>query len=312
MPAKNSQSLPCSLLAGEQPRNPLQAPKATLWTAVLAIAALFAGTWLYIAFKAPEPTYSIAKTIRYSFLVTNNAAEYIDSASLKVFAPVKQNSYQRINQISANQQFETEIDQSGNQSLLFKLKGLAPHASRVISITADISLSSKPQQYGDESDSYLAPEPNIEVNAPEIRELADKLTQDKEGIQQIASWLYKNVSDIGYIAEDRGARYAITEKRGDCTEFASAFVALARASGVPSKMVGGFTLEHSGKLQADNYHNWAEFGQGDAWSIADPQNNIVDSGYGSYIAFYNFDEHSRLENSQRFLSYDQRLKVQML
>ncbi|MCH9691035.1 MAG: transglutaminase-like domain-containing protein [Gammaproteobacteria bacterium] len=273
---------------------------------------LIISVWAYTAFQAKPPSYNIVKTVRYSFLVSNNTADYIESASLKIFAPVEQNSYQQTLNITANQPFKTDSDHSGNQRLLFNLISLAPHSSQVVSITAELRFASEPQEYAVNNEVYLASEPNIEVDAVEIQKLASKLTQAEDGIQQMVLWLYKNITDIGYIAEDRGARYAITEKKGDCTEFASAFVALARASEVPSRMIGGFRLQHSGKLQAENYHNWAEFRQGKAWSIADPQNNIVDSGYGSYIAFYNFDKHSRVENSQRFLSYDQRLSVQML
>ncbi|MFC6980503.1 transglutaminase-like domain-containing protein [Microbulbifer taiwanensis] len=310
MPANQPQksvAMPPLPLAGRgSRRNPTL---KNLALSVIAASLVLAITWLYLGLSKGKPEYTIAKTIRYSFLVTNNTAEYIESASLKVFAPVKQNAYQLTEQIAANQTFQTQTDQSGNQSLLFQLKGLAPHASQIISITAEVKLATGAQPFGDESEILLLSEPNIEVDAPEIGDLAAKLNGE---IPQIAAWLYKNVTNIGYIAEDRGAHYAIAARQGDCTEFASAFVALARASNVPSRMIGGFTMEQSGRLQAENYHNWAEYESGDTWGIADPQNNIVDSGYGSYIAFYNFDKHSRLENSQRFLSYDQRLSVQMM
>ncbi|MCX2784376.1 transglutaminase-like domain-containing protein [Microbulbifer thermotolerans] len=273
------------------------------------VAVLAVSGWVYIHWHKREAVYEIEKTIRYSFLVKNKTAEYLEGASLKVFAPVRQNSYQLMEEITANKPFEIQLDQSGNQSLIFKLKGVPPYGSEVISITAEMKLSRAPQPFSLNEKSLLIAEPNIEVDALEIRDLAEKLDGN---VRKIAAWIFNNVKDVGYIAEDRGARYALTRLRGDCTEFASAFVALARASGVPSRMVGGFILENSSKLQAESYHNWAEYKFGDAWKILDAQSNIVDSGYGQYISFYNFDGFSRLENSQRFLSYDQRLFVQML
>nr|WP_305121429.1 transglutaminase-like domain-containing protein [Microbulbifer elongatus] len=142
--------------------------------------------------------------------------------------------------------------------------------------------------------------------------VAQNIKSKGEGVAAISNWLGKNIVDVGYVAEDRGALYAITNRKGDCTEFSTAFVALARASQIPSRVVGGFVLEQSGRLQAENYHNWSEFKRDGKWNIADPQNNIVDSGYGLYVAFYNFNKHSRMSNSHRFLSYDSRLSVQML
>ncbi|WP_193165208.1 transglutaminase-like domain-containing protein [Microbulbifer hainanensis] len=287
----------------------IQSSKITLWCVGLLVSGLLVCFWFNTVGKVPQSSYELAKTVRYSFLVSNGTGEFIENAHVSVFAPVKKNSYQLIERITANQSFDTKIDQSGNQSLLFQIKGLAPHASQIISITAKLRLASRPQFFGVKAEVFLQPEANIEVDSPEIMALAGKLSGD---VKKIASWIYRNITDTGYMAEDRGARYAITRKKGDCTEFASAFVGLARASNVPARMIGGFTADDSGRLRAENYHNWAEYKRGEAWSIADPQNNIIDSGYGSYIAFYNFDKYSRLENSQRFLSYDHRLSVQML
>ena len=274
---------------------------------VIAIVSLLIVSWGHKA------SYEIEKTIRYGFLVENTTAEYIESASFQVFAPVKQNSYQLTVDISANLPFELETDDFGNQSLIFKLENIAPLSSTVISITALLKVATSSQPMASSSiEDYLLPEQNVEADSPEIKLLAQDIRSTGGGAAAISDWLEKNMVDIGYVEEDRGALYAITNKKGDCTEFSTAFVALARASEIPSRAVGGFVLEQSGRLQAENYHNWSEFEHDDAWQIADPQNNIVDSGYGSYIAFYNFNKHSRMKNSHRFLSYDPRLNVQML
>lgn len=277
--------------------------------AVFIIFTVVAGLCLYIILYQKDPIYPIEKTIRYSFLVTNKTSEHIEEAAFRVFAPVKKNSYQLVEKITANKPFEKLVDKSGNQSLIFRLKNFPPHGEEVISITVQVKFALVPQPFSIEDEFFLLEEPYIEVQDPEVSDLAKKLGGN---VEQISDWIHKNITDIGYIAEDRGARYAITKKRGDCTEFASAFVALARASGIPSRMIGGFKLGYSGKLQAESYHNWAEYKQDNSWSIVDAQNHIVDSGYGEYIAFYNFDAGSRLENSHRFLAFDSRLRVQMM
>ncbi|MFA0810693.1 transglutaminase-like domain-containing protein [Microbulbifer epialgicus] len=274
----------------------------------LLAALVVVAIWNFKRAKPAEPVYDIAKTIRYSFQVTNQSNRFIENPSFSVFAPVKQNAFQKTANINANLPFKLKLDQSGNQTLEFELPGLAPYASHVVSITAEVSLASTPQSYNLNSTLFLDEEPGIETKTPEVIALADALGGQP---MEISGWLYRNIKDIGYVAEDRGAQYAVTEKKGDCTEFASAFVALARASDVPARMIGGFMTNNSGRLLAENYHNWAEFKQDDSWAIADPQNNVLDTSYGAYIAFYNFDKYSRLENSQRFLTYDNRLNVQM-
>ncbi|MFV8781663.1 transglutaminase-like domain-containing protein [Microbulbifer sp. SA54] len=267
--------------------------------------------WLYWSKSSDALHYDINKTIRYSFLVTNNTASLIESAQFNVFAPVAQNSYQKTLSISASHEYEVTKDDIGNQTLKFEILDVAPFSSQVVNITVHLAMAGAAQRYSAMGD-FLGAEPNIEVGSSEVLELAKKIRQSKNMPEEASSWLYKNIVDIGYISEDRGARYALLEKKGDCTEFSSAFVALSRAVDIPARMVGGFVVEDSGKLSSESYHNWAEYNHSGSWKIADPQNNIVDSDYGSYIAFYNFSKHSRLKNSHRFLSFDSRLSVQML
>ncbi|QKX18574.1 transglutaminase family protein [Microbulbifer sp. YPW1] len=284
------------------------------WSLGLCLLALIAvASFIWVSSVGVKPSYEVSKNIRYGFLVENSTAEYIEEASFRVFAPVKKNSYQQTVDITASLPFDIELDRFGNQTLVFKLSKLAPRASQIVKVTVSLQLASEPQRVLLDAEApYLVAEENIEVDSPEINKLAEKLSSQGVKIQNIATWINQNISDVGYVAEDRGAHYAITTKQGDCTEFSSAFVALARASSIPSRMIGGFILEQSGRVQAENYHNWGEFRLDDAWHLADPQNNKIDSGYGSYIAFYNFNKHSRMSNSHRFLSYDPRLSVQML
>ncbi|WP_157953886.1 transglutaminase-like domain-containing protein [Microbulbifer sp. A4B17] len=281
--------------------------KFSLLACLLGIM-VFACIWAYKQVKPTDTIYRTTQTIRYSFEVSNRSNRYIASPAFSTFAPVAQNSYQKTVSVDANFPFKLKIDQSGNQVLLFELPGLAPFSSQVINITAVVKLADNPQAFALEDSRYLGSEPGVETTASEIASLATKLDGDPE---KISRWLYRNIKNIGYVAEDRGASYAITARQGDCTEFASAFVALSRSSNIPARMIGGFTINSSGRLFAENYHNWAEYKAKDQWEISDPQNNILGDGYGSYIAFYNFDKYSRLENSHRFLTYDKRLIVQM-
>ncbi|MBY6189646.1 transglutaminase-like domain-containing protein [Microbulbifer agarilyticus] len=271
------------------------------------------GLWLNFGTFGVAPRYDLSKTVRYGFLVENNTSSNIEGASFRVFAPVKKNSYQENTELTANYPFKIELDELGNQVLVFDVGDIAPLSRKVINITATLKLAGYAQVFKEsDNDKYLISERNIQVDSPVIRMISREINPKSGEEARIANWISENITDVGYVAEDRGAHYALVNRKGDCTEFSSAFVALARASDIPSRMIGGFVIDRSGRLQANNYHNWSEFMRDNAWHIADPQNNIFDSGYGSYIAFYNFNERSRMNNSHRFLTYDSRLSVQML
>jgi len=62
--------------------------------------------------------------------------------------------------------------------------------------------------------------------------------------------------------------YACTAKKGNCTDFHSLFIAMARSQGIPARFEIGFPLP-ADKTSAEiaGYHCWAEF--------FDPQNGWV-------------------------------------
>ncbi|MBI3194808.1 MAG: transglutaminase domain-containing protein, partial [Ignavibacteriae bacterium] len=67
------------------------------------------------------------------------------------------------------------------------------------------------------------------------------------------------------------AIYACDVKRGNCTDFHSLFIGLARASGVPARFVIGFPLPVD-KVHGEigGYHCWAEFfAEGIGWIPVD-------------------------------------------
>jgi transglutaminase-like putative cysteine protease len=54
--------------------------------------------------------------------------------------------------------------------------------------------------------------------------------------------------------------YACNAKRGNCTDFHSLFISMARSQGIPSRFEIGFPIpanEHSGEIAG--YHCWADF-----------------------------------------------------
>jgi transglutaminase-like putative cysteine protease len=55
------------------------------------------------------------------------------------------------------------------------------------------------------------------------------------------------------------ALYACDARRGNCTDFHSLFIGMARASGIPARFVMGFSIPTGKEGEIPGYHCWAEF-----------------------------------------------------
>jgi transglutaminase-like putative cysteine protease len=93
------------------------------------------------------------------------------------------------------------------------------------------------------------------------------------------------------------AVYACDARTGNCTDFHSYFIALARASGIPARFAIGFTIPSDtdeGKITG--YHCWAEFFADGKWVPVD----ISEAWKNRALVDYYFGHHpaNRLELSQ--------------
>ena len=83
--------------------------------------------------------------------------------------------------------------------------------------------------------------------------------------KKLAKWVSENLTET-YDVAFATAKEALDLKRGDCTEHAVLFVALARAAGIPAKVCSGLAYTSLGNFQ---YHAWAEVYVGQ-WVAIDP------------------------------------------
>jgi len=60
--------------------------------------------------------------------------------------------------------------------------------------------------------------------------------------------------------------------------------ALCRAAGIPARVMGGYIVRQDCVLKPHEYHNWAEFHDGTAWRVADPQRNTFMEEEDAYVA----------------------------
>jgi transglutaminase-like putative cysteine protease len=189
----------------------------------------------------------------------------------------------------------------------------------MLTVQADLLLATTPQPMmltEEDASRYLTPEPYCESDSADMVTLAQQLKTDteRETVRKIFQWVTSNVQYAGYIKNPRGAAYALTHGKGDCTEYMYLFVALCRAAGIPARGLGGYVVDRNAMLRPQAYHNWAEFYLNGVWHVADPQKQIFMDNQAHYLAMRVIgdtpDDHP-MQGYQRFRYAGEGLRVGM-
>jgi len=132
--------------------------------------------------------------------------------------------------------------------------------------------------------------------SPRVRKLADEITAGKASTVDQAHAIYDYlVTNMTYDKTVPGWGHGDTEracdiKKGNCTDFHSLFLSLARAKGIPARFVIGFPLT-AADGQVKGYHCWAEFYvKGKGWIPVDASDGskLTDAAAQQYL-FGNLD-----------------------
>jgi transglutaminase-like putative cysteine protease len=123
---------------------------------------------------------------------------------------------------------------------------------------------------------FLAPDRLVPING-EIAQLSGKTTEGAAQPVDKARRLYDYIIATMHYDHDgsgwgRGdAIWACDNKHGNCTDFHSLFIAMARAAGIPARFEIGFSIPTKGDAGViGGYHCWAEFYvQGIGWIPVD-------------------------------------------
>ncbi|MBP8285284.1 MAG: transglutaminase domain-containing protein [Rhodoferax sp.] len=234
-----------------------------------------------------EPKKWTRRRVRFSLLLTNPTERKLKAQAIYCYLPASALGRQNLISASVSVPHAVIPDSYGHNLLVMEFSELQPHMRK--NITVDIILNIGTLAYGSTTPSqeWLRDEPFIECDAREIRDIAVKLKRADQISTAKASfkWVVENIRDSGYLSEDRGALDAILSGHGDCTEFAYLIVALCRANGIPSRMVGGHVIVKDAVLAPYDYHNWAEVYVSGYWIIADAQKGFWDPPSNEYLAF---------------------------
>lgn len=267
-------------------------------------------------FKAEvDDVYRLPKQIRYSFTLSNATGKLLENTKFWTYLPVPQTSHQKVKKIIANFPYQEKRDELGNNSIYFEFKDIPPYGKKIVSITADLMMSDRPSAMpvGDRA-RFLSREPFLETDDVRITVLAKQFQGESAAVmaQKDYEWVAQNVKSESYIAEDRGAAYAIENRKGDCTEFSYLLTALYRAQQIPARAMGGYAFNGNGVMKATDYHNWTEFYLDGVWHIADAQKGAFVEKQTDYVAMRIITTGGEAAvASQRFSYAGEGLRVEM-
>ena len=98
------------------------------------------------------------------------------------------------------------------------------------------------------------------------RQITAQSTTDEERVRDLLRWLDANIRKEG--ADAFSALDVLASRRGECQGHSYLYAALARAAGIPTRVVNGlvYAEEHAGFL----YHTWTESRLDGQWRAVDP------------------------------------------
>lgn len=171
-----------------------------------------------------------------------------------------------------------ETDSFGNTFKKAKWEDVSRDIAVTISYRASIESRLRPMQSAAalplkdiprEDAVFLQPTSMVQSEDKEIlslsRELTDGALTEYEAVEGILNWVSDNVK-YTYNPPKYDALYTMKTGSGNCQNFAHLSMALLRASGIPSRIVGGVSLKRQWKVPVENGYLVQDMGQGGhAW-----------------------------------------------
>lgn len=268
--------------------------------ALAALGTLGVPAWLCRAHADPanppvppagvggNPDGTAMRRLRFTLTLINPHQRALLQQRFWCYLPADLPPAQRLAQVQVSMPHAVETDALGQRILALNFDQVAPLAQKVVAVTALVASQAQPAA-GSLADAgaWLKPERFIEASHALIRARAAQLqgATPLQTMRAIYDFVRQHLHYAGYVADDLGALYALTQRSGDCTEYADLVVALARACGIPARMMGGYVTALDTSVRGQDYHNWAEvFLDGD-WRVVDAQKEQWLAPRANYIAF---------------------------
>jgi len=235
----------------------------------------------------------IQRQLRFNLSVHNPFNYGLTDQSLWLYGPVARTASQALIKLDASMKFDVKNDALNQTIMHFTFAELAPLSTRQITIVSDLIIHTESvREPLVHPESWINPEKYIESSDEQIKVLASQLTRHTEEATcaAIYDWVRQNLTYIGYIADDLGAAYAISERKGDCTEYACLVAALARANNIPARVMGGYVVNNNTIVRSQEYHNWVEVYVGNTWKLIDAQKQNLWASSSQYVVWHILQE----------------------
>ncbi|MDD5084945.1 MAG: UUP1 family membrane protein [Candidatus Omnitrophica bacterium] len=161
--------------------------------------------------------------------------------------------------------------------------------------------------YPPEFDIWLKPSQFIQSDDPLVAKRLKEIIGTRRKADDVVRGIYDFVREgVKYRSEkgSKDAKETLEKLCADCGGKARLFVALSRAAGIPSRLVGGLILKKGVKSTT---HVWAECYLGGIWIPFDVVNKHYGSIPGHYLELYRGDyfllKHSGIETIQYFFIF---------
>jgi transglutaminase-like putative cysteine protease len=278
-----------------------------------AVAADGSAASLRVIWSREDAPREDALLLRWNTRISNPGAATVSNVVVRAFAPLAAAPGFLCLRLEASSPAELLTDDCGNRLLVFRLGDLPPYATRGLSFSAALAVTN-----GALPDARLPAlaDAGLDEEDPGIRAAAARFPAGppRERAERIAAWVAGALRYDGYHGGDRGAAFALRERRGDCTESAALFASLCRAGGIAARRVLGFRCDGSQVLEGRAAHMWAEFHADGAWHVADPRPASASVAKGILVGFVRRSGHSPfagLTDFQLVSVSDPRIKVEM-
>jgi len=254
-------------------------------------------TWQRIPLdRASEGHFGIIRDQdTFDFLYLAKLPEF--STSARMWLPLPEtDKFQTVEVLSIEAPGTQRIIKDSEQGNRFLFLELAPSDSfKTVAIRFLVTRQEKSVYEATElaPKEFLKSERLVPVT-DEIRSIAEEVVAGKKTDLVRARALYDHVIDrMSYMKYGTGwgkgdAVYACDARTGNCTDFHSYFIALARAVGIPARFAIGAGIpsdRNDGGI--DGYHCWAEFQADGKWWPVD----ISEGDKYSSLATYYFGHH---------------------
>jgi transglutaminase-like putative cysteine protease len=230
----------------------------------------------------------VRRRLRFVVAATNPSSQELLDQTVWLYMPAHAPQRQRLIDVRASTENMRVLDDAlGHRIVRLDFARIAPLARKIVNLTAEVELRSEGLQEPGSAAEWLAGERHIETGDLDVRSLAHELRRPEpsDTAQAIYEWIRGHLAYEGYVAEDRGAAYALKQRRGDCTEYAYLAAALARVNGIPARMVGGYVVTGDSVPRPQDYHNWTEVHLNGQWKLLDAQKERWLSAGEDYVAF---------------------------